>query len=143
MVFSGVHWIISNENNNEMEDFGRSIAEFKRNGMAILPVKVDPLFVQKSKDLCLSAYQDALNRVKLVLGHELKVGQEHGFQEIIARAQGRYELFWKIQGEKHFVDEENVLTKFMPFVENILGKYRMRFTNIYSDCIFSLGLNIF
>ena len=112
-------------------DFSKSIADFKRNGMAILPVQIDPSFVQKSKEMCFSAWEDALNRAKLIRGHELKVGQAYGFKEIVARADGRYDLHWKVNGEKHFLDEENVLSKFMPFVENILGKHRVPSANIY------------
>ena len=110
-------------------DFSKAIEDFKRNGMAILPVKIDPSFVQKSQEMCFSAWKDALNRAKIIRGHELKVGQEYGFKEIVARAEGRYDLHWKVNGEKHFLDEENVLSKFLPFVENILGKIGMSLDN--------------
>ena len=107
--------------NNDV-DFTSAIADFKRNGMAILPLKIESSFVESSKGLCFSAWKDALKRAEIVRGHEMKVGMEFGFQELVARAPGRYDMHWKVNGEKHFLDEENVLSKFMPFVHSILGK---------------------
>ena len=106
---------------NDGVDFTSAIKDFKRNGMAILPLKIGPSFVESSKELCFSAWKDALRRAEIVRGHEMKVGMEFGFQELVARAPGRYDMHWKVNGEKHFLDEENVLSKFMPFVHNILG----------------------
>ena len=107
---------------NDSVDFTSAIEDFKRNGMAILPLKIGSSFVESSKELCFSAWKDALKRAEIVRGHEMKVGMEFGFQELVARAPGRYDMHWKVNGEKHFLDEENVLSKFMPFVHNILGK---------------------
>ena len=103
-------------------DFTAAINDFKRNGMALLPLKIDPDFVEKSKDICFDAWKDALKRAKIIRGHDMKVGMEFGFQEFVARAQGRYDMHWMVNGEKHFLDQENVLSKFMPFVHAILGK---------------------
>ena len=107
---------------NDTVDFSAAIEDFKRNGMAILPLKIDPNFVEISKEKCFAAYRDALNRAKVVRGHEMKVGMEYGFQEFVARAEGRYDMHWMVNKEKHFLDEENVLSKFMPFFHNILGE---------------------
>lgn len=51
----------------------------------------------------------------------MQVGLEHGFQEMVQRAVGRYDMQWKVDGEQHFLDEENVLSVFQPFVYEILG----------------------
>ena len=51
----------------------------------------------------------------------LQVGLEHGFEEMVQRAKGKYDILWKVNNEKHFLDEENVLSKFLPFVNEILG----------------------
>ena len=106
-------------------DFTAAINDFKRNGMAVLPLKIDSDFVEKSKEICFDAWKDALKRAKIIRGHEMKVGMEFGFQEFVARAQGRYDMHWRVNGEKHFLDEENVLNKFMPFVHEILGKTKL------------------
>ena len=103
-------------------DFTAAINDFKRNGMALLPLKIDPDFVEKSKEICFDAWKDALKRAKIIRGHDMKVGMEFGFQEFVARAQGRYDMHWMVNGEEHFLDQENVLSKFMPFVHAILGK---------------------
>ena len=105
----------------DVADFGKAVEDFKRNGMAILPLKIDPSYVTKSKDMVMSAWSDAMHRAKIIRGHELQVGKDHGFVELVQRAKGRYDMHWKVNGEKHFLDQENVLAKFMPFVEAILG----------------------
>ena len=110
-----------NSTQSTQVDFTKSVNDFKRNGMALLPLKIDPDFVEKSKEICFGAWRDALKRAKIIRGHEMKVGMEFGFQEFVARAQGRYDMHWMVNGEKHFLDEENVLSKFMPFVHEILG----------------------
>ena len=112
-----------NSSGNEKVDFSSAIQDFKKNGMAVLPLKIDPEFVEKSKEICFSAWKDALERAKIIRGHEMKVGMEYGFQELVARAPGRYDMHWMVNGEKHFLDDENVLSKFMPFVHNILGEF--------------------
>ena len=109
---------------NERVDFSSAIKDFKRNGMAVLPLKIGPMFVKKSKEICFSAWEDSLKRAEIIRGHEMKVGMEYGFQEIVARAPGRYDMHWMVNGEEHFLDEENVLSKFMPFVHSILGKFQ-------------------
>ena len=50
---------------------------------------MDDAFVKESKKLCLGAWEDALARGKIVKGHDIKVGQKHGFKEIVLRAPGR------------------------------------------------------
>ena len=110
---------------NENVDFSSAIEDFRKNGMAVLPLKIEPAFVKKSKEICFSAYEDALKRAEIIRGHEMKVGMEYGFQEFVARAPGRYDMHWMVNGEKHFLDEENVLSKFMPFVHGILGKFKL------------------
>lgn len=50
-------------------DFSQAIADFQKNGMAILPIKIDPSFLNESKELCLSAWKDALNRAKIIKGN--------------------------------------------------------------------------
>ena len=52
----------------------------------------------------------------------MKVGKDFGFQEVVMRAEGRYDLHWKINGNPHFLDKENLLDKFLPFVHGIFGK---------------------
>ena len=118
-------------------DFAKSVEEFKRNGVTILPLKVDHDFVQKSKKLCLDAWEDALARGKIIKGHDIKVGQAHGFKEIVHRATGRYDMQWKIDGHPHFLDQENILSKFMPFVHQVLGGEKMTNMN-FNGCLFSL-----
>ena len=49
-------------------DFSQAIADFQKNGMALLPIKIDPSFLNQSKELCFSAWQDALNRAKILKG---------------------------------------------------------------------------
>ena len=87
-------------------DFSKSVEEFKRNGVTILPLKVDADFVKESKKLCLGAWEDALDRGKIIKGHDIKVGQEHGFKEIVHRASGRYDMQWKIDGNPHFLNKD-------------------------------------
>jgi len=118
-------------------DFSKSIEDFKKTGIAILPVKIEDEFVVKSRKLCMSAWVDALARGKIVKGHEVKLGQEHGFKEIVLRAPGRYDMQWKIDGHKHFLDEEKVLSKFMPFVHEVLGGQQMTNLN-FNGCLMSL-----
>ena len=60
--------------------------------------------------------------LSLSKGHELKVGKDFGFQEVVMRAEGRYDLHWKINGNPHFLDKKNLLDKFLPFVHGIFGK---------------------
>ena len=55
------------ENDNKI-DFSKSVEEFKRDGIAILPLKIDTDFVNKSKKLCMAAWEDALLRGRLVKG---------------------------------------------------------------------------
>ena len=105
-----------------MVDFSKALQDFKRNGMAILPVKIDAEFIKKSNDMCFSAWTDALKRAKIIRGHDMKAGKDYGFKEIVMRAEGRYDILWKINGENHFLHKENVMEKFLPFVHNILGK---------------------
>ena len=57
----------ANEKNNKI-DFSKSVEEFKRDGIAILPLKIDMDFVNKSKKLCMAAWEDALLRGRLVKG---------------------------------------------------------------------------
>ena len=52
----------------------------------------------------------------------MKVGKDFGFQEVVMRAEGRYDLHWKINGNPHFLDKKNLLDKFLPFVHGIFGK---------------------
>ena len=65
------------------------------------------------------------------------MGQQHGFEEVVLRAEGRYDLQWKINGEKHFLDKENVMNKFLPFVHDILGGAAMTSLN-FNGCLVSL-----
>ena len=71
----------------------------------ILPIKIDASFIKESSDVCFSAWTDALNRAKIIRGHDMKAGKDYGFQEIVMRAQGRYDILWKINGERHFLEE--------------------------------------
>ena len=105
--------------------------------MAILPLRLQPDFVSESKALCISAWEDALARGKAIKGHEMKVGQQHGFKEIVLRATGRYDMQWKIDGNPHFLDDSKVLSTFMPFVREILGGEKMTVMN-FNGCLFSL-----
>ena len=105
--------------------------------MAILPLRLEPDFVSESRGLCLSAWEDALARGKAIKGHDMKVGQEHGFKEIVLRAPGRYDMQWKIDGNPHFLHDEKVLSTFMPFVREILGGEKMTQMN-FNGCLFSL-----
>ena len=83
--------------------------------------------LEQSKGICISAWKDALDRAKIIKGHELKVGIGNGFQEVVQRAVGRYDLQWKINGNSHFLDKEQLLPKFLPFVHAILGKFIFNF----------------
>ena len=118
-------------------DFAKSVDEFRRHGVAILPLRLDENFVSDSKRLCIDAWEDALARGKVIKGHDIKVGQEHGFKEIVLRAQGRYDMQWKIDGNEHFLDKNEVLSKFLPFVHEILGGEKMTNMN-FNGCLFSL-----
>ena len=118
-------------------DFKTSIDEFKRLGVAILPLRLDQTFVSESKSLCIDAWEDALARGKVIKGHDIKVGQENGFKEIVLRAPGRYDMQWKIDGNQHFLDKERVLSYFMPFVNEILGGEEMTKMD-FNGCLFSL-----
>ena len=122
---------------NHHNDFSKAVEEFKKNGVAILPLKIDHDFVKTSRNKCLHAWEDALARGKAIKGHEIKVGQEHGFKEIVHRATGRYDMQWKIDGEKHFLDEERVMSKFLPFVHQVLGGETMTKMN-FNGCLFSV-----
>ena len=53
-------------------DFSQAIADFQKNGMAILPIKIDPSFLNESKELCLSAWKDALHRARIIKGNDRK-----------------------------------------------------------------------
>jgi len=110
---------------DESKSLSDCVREFKRDGVTILPMKINPDFVEKSKQLATEAWKDGLRRAKLIKGHEMKVGLEHGFQEMVQRAVGRYDMQWKVDGEKHFLDEENVLSIIQPFVYEILGGKEM------------------
>ena len=77
------------------------------------------------------------SRCKIVKGHDMKVGQKHGFKEIVLRAPGRYDMQWRIDGNPHFLDQEKILSKFMPFVHEILGGESMTNMN-FNGCLFSL-----
>ena len=125
---------ISSGNEN---DFSKSVEEFRRNGVTILPLKVDADFVKESKKLCLGAWEDALDRGKIIKGHDIKVGQEHGFKEIVHRASGRYDMQWKIDGNPHFLNRDKIMSKFMPFVHEVLGGESMTNMN-FNGCLFSL-----
>ena len=118
-------------------DFSQSVEEFRRSGVAILPLRLQPDFVSESKAVCISAWEDALERGKAIKGHDMKVGQEHGFKEIVLRAPGRYDMQWKIDGNPHFLDNDKVLSTFMPFVREILGGEKMTVMN-FNGCLFSL-----
>ena len=122
---------------SQLNDFSKTVEEFRENGVAILPLKIDDEFVKTSKKKCLYAWEDALNRGKTIKGYDIKVGQEHGFKEIVHRATGRYDMQWKIDGEKHFLDEERVMNKFLPFVYQVLGGETMTNMN-FNGCLFSV-----
>ena len=118
-------------------DFTKSVEEFKRNGVTILPLKVETDFVEKSKKLCFNAWEDAMERGKIIKGHEIKVGKDQGFKEIVMRAPGRYDMQWKIDGDPHFLNQENILSKFLPFVHEVLGGEKMTKMD-FNGCLFSL-----
>ena len=118
-------------------DFTKSVEEFRRNGVTILPLKVETGFVEKSKDICLNAWKDALARGKIIKGHDIMVGREHGFKEIVLRAPGRYDMQWKIDGNPHFLDKESILDTFLPFVHAVLGGEQMTKMD-FNGCLFSL-----
>ena len=59
--------------NDESRDMSQCVEEFNRDGVTILPFKVDIDFVEKSKKLVTSALEDGLQRVKEIKGHDLKV----------------------------------------------------------------------
>ena len=122
---------------NLQNEFSKAVEEFRKNGVAILPLKIDEDFVKTSRKKCLSAWEDALSRGKIVKGHDIKVGQRHGFKEIVLRAPGRYDMQWKIDREKHFLNEERVMSKFLPFVHHVLGGEHMTNMN-FNGCLFSL-----
>ena len=105
-----------------MVDFSDAVENFRQNGMAVLPIKVDPSFVKKSKDICFSSWQDASKTPKLVHGHQLNRDTKKGFRGIVSRTPGRYDMRCVVNSEIHYLDEKSVLDKFMPFVYNILGK---------------------
>ena len=58
---------------NENKDIHQCVKELKRDGVTVLPHKINKDFVEKSKDLCMSAWEDGLQRVKAIKGHDMKV----------------------------------------------------------------------
>jgi len=118
-------------------DFSQAIEDFKTNGIAILPLQIDEKFVNKSKELVVSAWQDALLRARIIKGHEMKVGNKFGFKEMVLRAPGRFDMQWRIDGEEHFMDPQNVLSKFLPFVHEVFGGEKMTSLN-FNGCLMSL-----
>lgn len=59
---------------DENKSISTCVEEFKRDGVTILPFKIDRDFVDKSKELATEAWQDGLRRAKLIKGHDMKVG---------------------------------------------------------------------
>jgi len=118
-------------------DLSKSVADFRENGVAILPVRINPEFIQESKDIVMKSWQDALNRAKNIRGHDMKVGMEFGFEEFVQRAPGRYDLHWGVNGDSHFLDHENVLSQILPFVHEVLGGQTMTKLD-FNGCLFSV-----
>ena len=58
---------------DESKSLSDCVLEFKRDGVTILPMKINPDFVEKSKQLATKAWKDGLRRAKLIKGHEMKV----------------------------------------------------------------------
>ena len=118
-------------------DFTKAVEDFRRLGVALLPLKMEQGFVCRSKELSLEAWEEAMARVRALRGGELGVGMEHGFEEVVCRAPGRYDMQWRVNGEKHFLDKENILDKFMPFVHEIFGGAHMTKMD-FNGCLMSL-----
>lgn len=85
----------------------------------------------------MSAWKEALERARLLRGGDLQVGMEHGFQEVVQRAQGRYDLHWGVNGVEHFLDKDNILNKFLPFVHEVFGGAHMTKMD-FNGCLMSL-----
>jgi len=118
-------------------DFSKAVEDFKTNGVAILPLKMEEEYIGKSRDLCMAAWKEALERAHLLRGGDLQVGMEHGFKEVVQRAQGRYDLHWGVNGVGHFLDAENILNKFLPFVHEVFGGAHMTKMD-FNGCLMSL-----
>jgi len=121
----------------KLTDFSQAVKDFKTNGVAILPLRMDESFVAKSREMCMKAWQDALYRARTIRGVELGLGMEHGFQECVLRAPGRYDLHWGVNGVPHFLDQQQVLDMFLPFVHEVFGGENMTRMN-FNGCLMSL-----
>merc|ERR1711962_1938918 len=121
----------------KLTDFSQAVKDFKTNGVAILPLRMDESFVAKSREMCMKAWQDALYRARTIRGVELGLGMEHGFQECVLRAPGRYDLHWGVNGVQHFLDQQQVLDMFLRFVHEVFGGENMARMN-FNGCLMSL-----
>ena len=128
---------LSSSSQDTAVDFSRAVEDFRTNGVAILPLRMEESFIRKSRELSLAAWQEALLRARLLRGRELEVGMQHGFQELVLRAEGRYDMHWGVNGVAHFLDQENILDKFLPFVHEILGGAHMTKMD-FNGCLMSL-----
>jgi hypothetical protein len=118
-------------------DFSRAVQDFRTHGVAILPLRMEEGFVARSRELSMTAWEEALDRARRIRGRELEVGMQHGFQEVVLRAEGRYDMQWGVNGVPHFLDQENILDKFMPFVHEVFGGAHMTKMD-FNGCLMSL-----
>ena len=58
---------------DESKDIRQCVEEFNRDGVTVLPLKVDKEFIEKSKDITISAWKDGLQRAKAIKGYDMKV----------------------------------------------------------------------
>ena len=118
-------------------DFSKAVQDFRTNGVAILPLRMEEGLVARSREMCMAAWEEAQARARLLRGGELQVGMEHGFVEFVQRAQGRYDMHWGVNGQPHFLDQQNILDKFMPFVHEVFGGAHMTKMD-FNGCLMSL-----
>jgi len=104
--------------------------QFHRQGVCLLPLQADEAWLSEAARKVTAAFAEATS-VAENAGYSLDVGMDHGWNEIVQRAKGRYDMLWGVDGDPHF---QQVTKAWEPFVESILGgnasAYRLQFNGV-------------
>ena len=101
-------------------DVAKSVAdELNKNGMAKLNMEIGDDFVKKAHTRCHKIFDEATALAKKAHGTgTFPVGMEHGFNEIVHRANGRYDCQHGVNGHPDF---QKVAEMWEPFIDEVLG----------------------
>lgn len=105
------------------------VDRFRSEGVVILNnasgtdfLRASETFVETARAEVDAAFADAQFKAQKIRGAPLGVGMDYGFEEIVQRAAGRFDMLWRVSGNEKILQHRVVREAVWGFARAVLGE---------------------